>query len=156
MSGRFPDEIAGGQFLDLHAVEGFGIELPVEPFQGLAVRKASFPDPPKRTFALVDSGGNSTTASFQTVYVLGLQVGNGEIRMADLVRSEPNDGSGGSSLVALIDDGKPIANSQALPKSALGWIRSTNGAIRRNPSSPGWNKPYEKNGRFVFSGIIIG
>src|ERR1035438_188848 len=42
-----PDEIAGGQFFDLHAVEGFGIELPVEPLQGLAVRKASFLDPPR-------------------------------------------------------------------------------------------------------------
>jgi hypothetical protein len=42
-----PDEIAGGQFLNLHAVEGFGIEPPVEPLQGLGVRKASFPDPPR-------------------------------------------------------------------------------------------------------------
>src|ERR1017187_6611919 len=47
---------AGGQFLDLHAVEGFGIELPVEPLQGLAVRKASFPDPP-RDSAFAARGG---------------------------------------------------------------------------------------------------
>src|ERR1039458_6234216 len=42
-----PDEIAAGQFFDLHAVEGFGVELPVEPFQGLAVRKTGFPNAPR-------------------------------------------------------------------------------------------------------------
>src|ERR1022692_3592037 len=42
-----PDEIAAGQFFDLHAVEGFVVELPVEPFQGLAVRKTGFPNAPR-------------------------------------------------------------------------------------------------------------
>ena len=35
-----PDEIAGGQFLDLHAVEGFGIELPVKPGVALMLDKS--------------------------------------------------------------------------------------------------------------------
>jgi alanine racemase len=51
-----PDEIAGGQFLDLHAVKSLGIEFPVEPLQGLAVRKASFSDPPRDGAFLVRIG----------------------------------------------------------------------------------------------------
>jgi hypothetical protein len=42
--GPAADEIAGGQFLDLHAIEGLRIELPVESFERFVLREAGFPD----------------------------------------------------------------------------------------------------------------
>jgi hypothetical protein len=42
--GPAADKIAGGQFLDLHAVEGFRIELPVESFERFILREPGFPD----------------------------------------------------------------------------------------------------------------
>ena len=42
--GPAPDEIAGGQLFDLQAVEGLGIELPVEGLQGFALRETRLPD----------------------------------------------------------------------------------------------------------------
>src|SRR5215467_769759 len=41
------DEIAGGQFFDLHPIEGLRIELPVETFQGFTLRKVRVPNAPR-------------------------------------------------------------------------------------------------------------
>ena len=43
--GPAPDEIPRGQFFDLHPVEGFRIELPVEALQRFILRKARFSNP---------------------------------------------------------------------------------------------------------------
>src|SRR5260221_3608012 len=40
--GVAPDEIARGELFDLHAVEGFGVELPVESLQNFLLRKVRF------------------------------------------------------------------------------------------------------------------
>jgi hypothetical protein len=42
--GSTPDEISGSQLLDLPAVEGLGVELPVEAFQGFVLSEVCFPD----------------------------------------------------------------------------------------------------------------
>ena len=42
--GTAPDEIAGGQFFNLHAVKGFRVELPVEAFQGFTLGETGLPD----------------------------------------------------------------------------------------------------------------
>ena len=54
--GSTPDEVSGSQLFDLPAVEGLGVELPVEAFQGFVLSEVRFPDAPLNgTFAA--SGG---------------------------------------------------------------------------------------------------
>jgi hypothetical protein len=42
--GSTSDEVSGSQLFDLPAVEGFGVELPIEAFQGFIFGKVRFPD----------------------------------------------------------------------------------------------------------------
>src|SRR5262245_52052611 len=57
--GPAPDKIACCQFLDLHTVESFRIELPIKAFQRLILRKAGLSNPARHAALTAGIGLNS-------------------------------------------------------------------------------------------------